>query len=57
MSMTSGEIREKFLDFFKERGHTVVESDRLVPGDDPTLLFTGAGIVEMDLGHKALSRA
>ena len=42
--MTSGEIREKFLNFFKEKGHTVVQSDLLVPKGDPTLLFTGAGM-------------
>ncbi len=44
MTMTSGEIRERFLDFFRTRGHTVVRSDLLVPKGDPTLLFTGAGM-------------
>jgi len=43
-SMTGSEIRKRFLDFFKEKGHTVVRSDLLVPKNDPTLLFTGAGM-------------
>jgi len=42
--MISSEIRQKFLDFFKDKGHVVVESDLLVPKNDPTLLFTGAGM-------------
>ena len=41
---TSTEIRNTFLDFFRERGHRVVKSSSLVPGDDPTLLFTNAGM-------------
>ena len=40
----SSEIRKTFLEFFKEKGHTVVESSSLVPIDDPTLLFTNAGM-------------
>lgn len=42
--MTTNEIRQKFLDFFKSKGHTIIESDSLVPKDDPTVLFTTAGM-------------
>ena len=44
--MTSAQIRQQFLDFFKEKGHAVVPSSSLVPGNDPTLLFTNAGMVQ-----------
>jgi alanyl-tRNA synthetase len=44
--MTSNEIRQSFLDFFASKGHTVVPSSPLVPGNDPTLLFTNAGMVQ-----------
>ena len=44
--MTSAEIRSRFLQFFAERGHTIVSSSSLVPGNDPTLLFTNSGMVQ-----------
>src|SRR5919201_1623204 len=44
--MTSDELRQEFLDYFAERGHTVVASSSLVPQGDPTLLFTNAGMVQ-----------
>ncbi len=44
--MKSAEIRQKFLDFFAARGHEIVTSSPLVPANDPTLLFTNAGMVQ-----------
>src|SRR5689334_835267 len=44
--MNSNELRAAFLEFFRKAGHTVVPSSPLVPGNDPTLLFTNAGMVQ-----------
>lgn len=60
--LSSSEIRSEFLEFFEERGHTVVKSSSLVPGNDPTLLFTNAGMVQfkdifLGLEERAYSRA
>ena len=44
--LSSNELRQAFLDFFADRGHEVVASSPLVPGNDPTLLFTNAGMVQ-----------
>ena len=43
---TSNELRAAFLDYFRSRGHEVVASSSLVPGNDPTLLFTNSGMVQ-----------
>ncbi|MBP9727007.1 MAG: alanine--tRNA ligase [Gammaproteobacteria bacterium] len=60
--MTSTEIRQAFLNYFKSKGHTIVPSSSLIPGNDPTLLFTNAGMVpfkDVFLGseHRAYTRA
>ena len=60
--MTSSEIRNKFLKFFEERGHKVVPSAPVIPYDDPTLLFTNAGMnqfkdVFLGTGTREYSRA
>ena len=44
--MDAAELRTRFLDFFASKGHTIVDSAPLVPGNDPTLLFTNSGMVQ-----------
>ena len=44
--MTGDELRKKFLQYFEDRGHTVVSSYPLVPKNDPTVMFTNAGMVQ-----------
>ncbi|MGV8900505.1 MAG: alanine--tRNA ligase [Burkholderiaceae bacterium] len=44
--MNSSEIRDKFLQFYESKGHTIVRSSSLIPGNDPTLLFTNSGMVQ-----------
>ncbi len=60
--MTSAQARQAFLDFFVEMGHKEVASSSLVPGNDPTLLFTNAGMVQfkdvfLGLDHRDYKRA
>ncbi len=45
-NMTSAELRTSFLEFFHQRGHSIEPSSSLIPGNDPTLLFTNAGMVQ-----------
>ncbi|WBS04303.1 alanine--tRNA ligase [Pseudoduganella sp. SL102] len=60
--MKSSEIREKFLKFFESKGHTIVRSSPLVPGNDPTMLLTNSGMVQfkdvfLGLDSRPYSRA
>lgn len=60
--MKSAELRKLFLNYFQEQGHTIVPSSSLVPANDPTLLFTNAGMVQfkdvfLGLDERAYKRA
>ncbi|MDE0482458.1 MAG: alanine--tRNA ligase [Candidatus Poribacteria bacterium] len=60
--MTSDEIRASYLEYFRKKGHTVVPSASLIPADDPTLLFTNAGMnqfkdVFLGIGQREYTRA
>ena len=60
--MTSDEIRASFLEYFQKKGHTVVPSASLIPADDPSLLFTNAGMnqfkdVFLGIGQREYTRA
>jgi alanyl-tRNA synthetase len=60
--MKSSEIRKAFLEYFRQKGHEIVRSSPLIPADDPTLLFTNAGMVQfkgvfLGLENRPYSRA
>jgi len=56
VTMTFSNIRKTFLDFFEEKGHTLVPSASMVVKNDPTLLFTNAGMNNLKTGSWATNR-
>ena len=59
LRMNATDIRSQFLEYFAERGHTIVPSSSLVPANDPTLLFVNSGMVQFKdvfLGHREARR-
>ncbi len=54
--LTTNEIRRRFLEFFQQRGHEIVRSSSLIPKDDPSLLFTNAGMVQFKNTFQGLEK-